>query len=255
MARDLSDAERVLSVISGKTFSEPEPNKTWKIGVLRSFYGTEPINAPVNKVMQAVYENWLQLQNRQGAVQLVELEDKIDSAELVSEVSVHLYELKAHLNAYLKSVHAPYPSIQAILDSGLHHPGIKENLEIANRLDINSEEYKERMKKREALQDRLRSIFEREQLDAIIFPHQQQLVCKVGEAQKQRNGALAAISGFPSISMPELAEERTTDAPLGVPLGFEIFGLPNSESKLLAIALLYRNEFSLSRNPLDDNWL
>ena len=255
MARDLQDAERLLSVISGKTFSKPEANKSWRIGVLRSFYGTEPINAAVNKVMQAVYENWLQLQNQQGAVQLLELEDKIDSAQLVSEVSVHLYELKAHLNAYLESVNAPYPSIQAILESGLYHPGIKENLELANRLDINSEEYKERMKKREALQDRLKSIFEREQLDAIIFPHQQQLVCKVGESQKQRNGALAAISGFPSICMPELAEERTTDAPLSVPLGFEILGLPDSENKLLAIASLYRNNFSLSRMPLEDSWL
>ena len=255
MARDLDDAKLVLSVISGKTFSKPEPNKCWRIGLLRSFYGTEPINAAVKKVMEAVYENWLQLQNSRGAVQLVELEDKIDSAALVSEVSVHLYELKAHLNAYLESVNAPYSSIQAILESGLYHPGIKENLEIANRLDINSEEYKERMKKREALQNQLRAIFEREQLDAIIFPHQQQLVCKVGEAQKQRNGALAAISGFPSILIPELAEERSADAPLGVPVGFELFGLPNSENKLLAIASLYQNKFSLSRKPLEDKWL
>jgi len=255
MARDLDDAKRVLSVISDKTFSKPEPNKTWRIGVLRSFYGTEPINEAVNRVMQNVYENWLQLQNQQGAVQLLELEDKIDSAQLVSEVSVHLYELKAHLNAYLESVHAPYPSIQAILESGLYHPGIKENLEIANRLDINSDEYKERMKKREALQNQLSAIFERENLDAIIFPHQQQLVCKAGKSQKQRNGALAAISGFPSILIPELSKEASAEAPLGVPVGFELFGLPNSENKLLAIASLYRNKFSQAISPQEEKWL
>ncbi|MBP7213151.1 MAG: amidase [Anaerolineaceae bacterium] len=255
MARDLDDAERVLSVISGKTFAKPEPNKRWRIGILRSFYGSEPINEPVNKVMQEVYENWLQLQNNRGAVQLLELEDKIDSAQLVSEVSVHLYELKAHLNAYLESVNAPYPSIQAILESGLHHPGIKENLELANRLDINSDEYKERMKKREALQNQLKAIFERENLDAIIFPHQQQLVCKAGESQKQRNGALAAISGFPSILIPEISEETSAEAPLGVPVGFELFGLPNSENKLLAIASLYRNNFSLAISPQEEKWL
>jgi Asp-tRNA(Asn)/Glu-tRNA(Gln) amidotransferase A subunit family amidase len=255
MAKDWEDAKLVLDVISGSETPTTILNRTWKIGILRSFYGHEAINEPVNIVMQNVYDKWHHLQERHGCVQLVELEDKIDSADLVSNVSVHLYELKAHLNAYLQSVNAPSPSIDAILESGLFHPGIKENLEIANSLDIDSVEYQERLKKREALQHQVRAIFEREQLDAIIFPHQQQLVCKVGESQKQRNGALAAITGFPSICIPGGFSAATESAVFGVPVGFELLGLPGTESVLFAILEDYSVDWSFLANPDESKWL
>ena len=41
-----------------------------------------------------------------------------------------------------------------------------------------------------------------DRLDAIVFPHQKRLVVPVGETQVERNGALGAVTGFPSIVVP-----------------------------------------------------
>jgi Asp-tRNA(Asn)/Glu-tRNA(Gln) amidotransferase A subunit family amidase len=187
--------------------------------------------------------------------EIVEIHEDIQSADLVSNVSVHLYDLKAHLNSYLEGVHAPYPSIDAILASGLYHPGIKENLIYANRLDINSPEYRERLKKRAALQQMINEIFTSHQLDALIFPHQQQLVCRVGESQVQRNGALSAITGYPSVCLPAGFSTPTQQAPLGVPIGFELIGLPGSEGRLIEIASQYEQQFPKRQAPIESNWL
>jgi Asp-tRNA(Asn)/Glu-tRNA(Gln) amidotransferase A subunit family amidase len=91
-------------------------------------------------------------------------------------------------------------------------------------------------------------------LDAILFPHQQQLVCKVGASQLQRNGALAAITGFPSICSPAGFSMPTEEAPLGVPIGFELLGLPFTESKLIQLAGLMEQNFPKRIPPIEKNW-
>ncbi len=250
MARSVADAATVLKVIAFKDLTEIHTSISQRIGVLRSFFGTEPVNAEVN---QAMAQTLAELGNL--GMDIVEIDDPIQIGELVSNISVHLYDLKAHLNRYLASVQAPYPSIDAILESGLHHPGIKENLVLANQLDITSPEYAERLGKRALLQKQIASLFASNQLDALIFPHQQQLVCQVGESQLQRNGALAAITGFPSICLPAGFSTPTPSAPIGVPIGFELFGLPGSECLLLEISSHYEQQYPKRQAPLEDNWL
>lgn len=250
MARNVADAAALLKVIAMRDLPESETSGRPKIGLLKSFVGIEPVNEEVNKVMACVIEEL----GNMGA-EIVEIHEDIQSADLVSKVSVHLYDLKAHLNSYLEGVHAPYPSIDAILASGLYHPGIKENLIYANRLDINSPEYRERLKKRAALQQMINEIFTSHQLDALIFPHQQQLVCRVGESQVQRNGALSAITGYPSVCLPAGFSTPTQQAPLGVPIGFELIGLPGSEGRLIEIASQYEQQFPKRQAPIESNWL
>jgi Asp-tRNA(Asn)/Glu-tRNA(Gln) amidotransferase A subunit family amidase len=188
-------------------------------------------------------------------IEIVEIDDQIQIGELVSNISLHLYELKAHLNHYLESVHAPYPSIDAILQSGLHHPGIKDNLVYANQLNISAPEYRERLAKRALLQKQIKSLFAIHKLDALIFPHQQQLVCRVGESQSQRNGALAAITGFPSVCLPAGFSAPTMHAPIGVPVGFELFGLPGSEARLIEISSQYEQQYPKRQTPMMGNSL
>jgi len=250
MARNVADAAAVLKVIAVRDLPEAETLKNTRIGVLRSFFGSEPVNKKVNRVMAAVIEEIAKL-----GMEIVEIEDQILIGELVSNISVHLYDLKAHLNSYLSTVHAPYPSLDAILQSGLHHPGIKDNLVYANQLEINAPEYSERLKRRALLQKQIESLFASYQLDALIFPHQQQLVCKVGGSQLQRNGALAAITGFPSICLPAGFSAPTKDAPIGVPIGFELFGLPGSECRLIEISRKYEKQYPKRKSPIEDNWL
>lgn len=250
MARSVADAAAVLKVIAAQEMPELRAPSRPRIGVLRSFFGTEPVNKVVNRVMSRVL-------NELGilGIEIVEIDDHIQIGELVSNISVHLYDLKTHLNDYLKSVNAPYPSIDAILKSGLFHPGIKDNLVYANQLEITSPEYSKRLKRRILLQKVIESMFSSFQLDALVFPHQQQLVCKVGKSQAQRNGALAAITGFPSVCLPAGFSVPTSQAPLGVPIGFEILGLPGSEGVLIEISSRYEQQFPKRRAPVESNWL
>lgn len=250
MARNVADAAAVLKVIAVRELPEAPVSDSPKIGVLRSFFGSEPENKVVNRVMAQVLEELAGM-----GVELLEIDDQILIGELVATISVHLFDLKAHLNSYLAAVNAPYPSIDAILQSGLHHPGIKDNLVYANQLNITSPEYSKRLKKRALLQKQIKSLFSSYQLDALIFPHQQQLVCRVGESQLQRNGALAAITGFPSICLPAGFSAPTAKAPIGVPIGFELFGLPGSESRLIEISRRYEKQHPKRKFPIEDNWL
>jgi Asp-tRNA(Asn)/Glu-tRNA(Gln) amidotransferase A subunit family amidase len=250
MARSVADAAAVLKVIAVRDLPECHASSSPRIGVLRSFFGSEPVNAEVNRVMAQVLEELTSM-----GVDPVEIDDQILIGELVANISVHLFDLKAHLNSYLEAVNAPYPSIDAILQSGLHHPGIKDNLLLANQLDIDAPEYGERLEKRALLQKQIRALFARHQLDALVFPHQQQLVCRVGESQLQRNGALAAITGFPSVCLPAGFSAPTAQAPIGVPIGFELFGLPGSEGRLIEISRQYEKQYPKRQPPIQDNWL
>ena len=250
MARSVADAAEVLKVITVKDLTEVQASGSPRIGVLRSFFGSEPVNAEVNLAMAQVLAELGSL-----GIEIVELDDPIQIGGLVSSISVHLFDLKAHLNSYLESVHAPYPSIDAILQSGLHHPGIKDNLVFANQLDIHAPEYIERLEKRALLQKQIETLFSAHRLDALIFPHQQQLVCKVGESQLQRNGALAAITGFPSICLPAGFSEASEQARIGVPIGFELFGLPGCECGLIEISSRYEQQYPKRKPPIEDDWL
>lgn len=250
MARCTADAAEVLRVIATSSLPTRQLPEKPRIGLVRSLFGTEPANREVNRVMAAALEEMRQL----GWV-VIDLEAKLEINELVSDVSVHLFELKSHLNHYLSSINAPYPSIDAILESGLHHPGIKENLERANQLEITSPAYAERLQKRAELQQYIGSLFGQGNLDALVFPHQQQLVCKTGSSQLQRNGALAAITGFPSICLPAGFSEPSPTAPIGVPIGLELLGQPSADNLLIELANQYETHFPKRTPPSEALWL
>ncbi|KAH9907486.1 amidase signature enzyme [Xylariomycetidae sp. FL2044] len=83
----------------------------------------------------------------------------------------------------------------------------------------------------------LQATFDDNQLDALVYPEQKNLVVKVGSAsQAGRNGILAALTGFPVVTVPAGFSAPSDDAPIGVPIGMEIMGIPNSEEKLLNMA-------------------
>jgi len=83
----------------------------------------------------------------------------------------------------------------------------------------------------------LHSTFTSHNLSAIIYPEQKNLVVKIGSpSQSGRNGILAALTGSPVVTVPAGFSPKTADAPVGVPIGMEILGMPWSEGKLLGIA-------------------
>ena len=249
MARCVEDVKTVFDIISTKKL-KPETNFSKRLGKLKSFFGNEAINSEVNRVMSVTLS-----QLQKTGYEMVELEDAFEINDLVSNVSVHLYELNRDLNAYLVQNNAPVKSIAEILSSGQYHPGIRDNLEFSLKVASDRDEYMKRLSRREALQQRVQEVFARENLDAIIFPHQQQLVCRTGQSQQQRNGALASITGFPSLCMPAGFSAPSPDAPTGVPIGFELLGLPEGDLKLLAMGREIEAANAKRKPPVEENWL
>ncbi len=216
-----------------------------RLGVLPAFFGSQVVNA----VMQPALH-----QLTQAGASLVDVPDAVDSTDLAQTVSVHLYELRQHLNSYLAGRDCPVKSLQEIIDGGLFHPGIKETLLKANALGMDDDDYRQRLQKQHEIKAWLIALFASLKLDGLVYPHQQQLVCKVGGSQQQRNGVLAAVSGLPSICVPAGFSCPTADAPLGVPVGMEILGLPGSDSLLLAMACAFELVKSHRLAPQETSW-
>lgn len=204
-----------------------------RIGVLKSFFGKEDIHSDVSDAVFLRIE-----QMKVGGAILIDIDDEIDSEHLVKNVSVHLHDLKDHLDSYLSKIDDKRyaTSTKEILESGKHHLGIKENLEKAMSLSTDSYQYFKRLAEREKEKTKLLKIFVDYELDAIVYPHQKQLVCNVGGSQKERNGVLASVTGFPSICVQAGFSRVTSTAPIGVPIGMEILGKPFKEETLIEIA-------------------
>src|SRR5271155_2930482 len=240
MARTVSDATQLLNVLVGydpndiatawsvgnieadyTKFLKADGLPGKRIGVLRSFFGTAPINDEVNIIANQALEDL----KRSGAT-VVELSTPdLDSGKLTSDVSVHLYEFKPAINAYLAAGNTPVKSLEEIISSGKFHPDIKDSITKAQSLEMD-DSYRLRLQKRSELQQRVMKIMADERLDAIVFPHQQRLVVPIGETQVERNGALGSVTGFPSIVVPGGFSSPTPTATLGVPVGIEFLGRP-----------------------------
>jgi Asp-tRNA(Asn)/Glu-tRNA(Gln) amidotransferase A subunit family amidase len=263
LARTVTDAAKMLNVLVG--YDPNDPATAWsvgnseqdytkflkanglqgkRIGVLRSFFGTAPINDEVNVIANKAIEDL----KRSGAT-IVELNTPdLDSGKITSDISVHLNEFKPAINAYLAAGNAPVKSLDEIISSGKFSPNIKDSITKAQSLELD-DSYRLRLQKRSELQQRVMKIMADEQLDAIVFPHQQRLVVPIGEKQVERNGALGSVTGFPSIVVPGGFSSATPTASIGVPVGIEFLGRPWSEKLLLEIAYAYEQATTHRRPP------
>jgi len=264
LARTVTDAARVLNVLVGydpadattawsvgnaekdyTKFLNAEGLKGKRIGVSRSLFGTAPINENVNKVANKAVEDLTRL----GATVIELSTPDLDSGKISSDISVHLYELKPALNAYLVAGNAPVKSLEEIITSGKFHLNIGESIKKAQSLELD-DGYRVRLQKRAELQQRVMKVMADERLDAIVFPHQKRLVVPIGETQVERNGALGSVTGFPSIVVPGGFSSPTSTAALGVPIGIEFLGRPWSERVLIEIGYGYEQGTKHRRAPV-----
>ena len=267
LARTVADAAAVLDVIAGSDPKDPvteaclgkipasyldylddEGLRGRRIGVLRSFFGPDD---DLHREVNACMEKSLQIMRDAGA-ELVDIAEKIDSGYLVKNVSVHIHDLKTHLGQYLEGFGdaAPIHSLADVLASGKYHPGLKSNLDEAMGYDVGTPAYNERLKKRAELQKQVLAIMDEYAIDAIVYPHQQQLVCKTGGSQQERNGVIGSVTGYPAVVVPAGFSTPSDDAPIGVPVGMEILGRPFAEPQLISIAYGFEQHSHLRRPPL-----
>ncbi|OPY10056.1 MAG: Glutamyl-tRNA(Gln) amidotransferase subunit A [Syntrophaceae bacterium PtaB.Bin038] len=265
MARTVADAAKMLNVLAG--FDPGDLATAWsvgrnekdyarhlrkdglrgkRIGILRSFFGTQPVHGEVNAVMDRAIEDC----SKMGAA-MVELDTPdLDSGMIVSEISVHLHDLRPDLDSYLGDPKAgtPVKSLGEIIASGKYHPGIEKNIREAMALERDAG-YHERLTKRRKLQDRVMALMAVQHLDALVFPHQKRPVVPVGESQVERNGGLGSVTGFPSIVVPGGFTKHAGSAPFGVPVGVEFLGRPWTEGLLVEIGYAYEQGTKHRRPP------
>ena len=209
-------------------------------------FGKEEINSSTNEVLR----NAMKVFEENGAT-LVPIEDDIDQPWLTSETSVHLDDFEHDLNGYLDKLPPEWPihSMREVLEKGLFHPFSEGNMRDAMKLGVGTPRYLEKMYNKIGVRTHILKIMADLQLDAMIYPHQQQLVCKIGGNQQQRNGVLCSSTGFPSIAVPAgFAPDE--NAPIGVPVGMEIIGRPWSEPLLIEIAYSFEQHSHFRRPPV-----
>lgn len=267
ICRTVEDAVKTLDVIKGydptdkvtsksvknmpdsyASFLNPDGIKAKRIGILRAFFGSKPENQIVNAVIQDA----LPFFEERGA-ELITIDEKIDSDWLVKQVSVHLDDFKTHVDQYLNHLPDDWDihSLAEIVSSGKFHPGVKDNMLEALSLEIGTKAYNEKIIRQENVRLMVLKIMADNNLDALVYPHQQQLVCKVGSSQKQRNGVLCSVTGFPSVVVPAGFAD-SPDAPIGVPVGMEIIGRPYSEPTLIEIAYDFEQTSKIRQEPILD---
>ncbi|MGO9378668.1 MAG: amidase family protein [Dissulfurispiraceae bacterium] len=266
ITRTVSDAALMLDVMVG--YDPDDPITVWsvgnipgtytsflskdglkgaRVGVLRSFFGAERKHDEVNEVSLKSIDIV-----RQEGAEIKFIDVPLNAEKLLNEVSLNLYELKEQLNRYLEHLSplvAKVKSLDDIIASGKYHPGIEANIRKAMGLSTSDNDYCVRMTQRIRLQETYLKIMADEGLDAMVFPHQKQLVALVGQPQAERNGVLAAVTGFPSIVVPAGFSRPSESAPIGIPIGIEFIGRPWSEPLLIRLAHAFENATHYRLSP------
>ena len=102
---------------------------------------------------------------------------------------------------------------------------------------LNEADYKDRRVKIDDLRVRLANLLAKNNVVALLCPHQKRLPVMIREmSQAERNGIMASLAGFPAITIPtvfpRLPRARRSECQVGI----EFLGPPFSEPQLLGIA-------------------
>ena len=256
ITRTVEDAARLLDVMAGVDPEDPvtaagvghqPPTYTAfldrnglrgaRIGVLREYFGSEPVHAEVNRVMAEA----IQVLRAQGA----QVEDVIvpGLATLTADMATGPFETRTALNRYLASLGpgAPVKDLTALIAGGQYHPAIAGQLKEAeaNGDGMAAPAYAAIFVRRDRLRVALLDAMARQRLDAVLYPHQRRLVAAIGDEQLERNGVLSNGTGFPALTLPAGFSSPTATAPLGVPVGLELLGREWSEGTLMRLGYAF----------------
>ena len=222
-----------------------------RLGVLTNLFGSGPEYDEVNQVMAKAIDAL----KKQGAV-IVRLEDPaLETGLLTAKFRLNEPEFKAALNHYLQQQgsHVPVHSLEEIIASGQYHkPTLEKFFAAAQSYEDgpNSADYKDRRMRMDEIKIEVADLMAKNNLDALVYPHQKCLVLPIGATfQKDRNGIVAALAGFPAIEVPAGFSTPTADAPIGVPVGMEFLGRAWAEPELIKLAFGFEQATHLRKAP------
>jgi len=270
MTRNVADTARLLDEMAGYDPNDPVTAlsvgnipKTYtaflesglkgaRLGLLTNLLGSGPEYEQVNEVMAKAIEAL----QAQGAV-IVRLEDAaLDTGMLTAKFRLNEPEFKAALNRYLQQQgsRVPVHSLAEIIASGQYHkPTLEKFFAAAESYEDgpNSADYKDRRMRMDEVRIEVADLMAKNQLDALVYPHQKCLVLPIGATfQKDRNGIIAALAGFPAIEVPAGFSAPTPDAPIGVPVGIEFLGRAWAEPELIKLAFGFEQATHLRKPPV-----
>jgi Asp-tRNA(Asn)/Glu-tRNA(Gln) amidotransferase A subunit family amidase len=256
ITRTVADAARMLDVMAGYDPDDPitaaglghvPPTYTAfldkgglrgaRIGVLREYFGSEPVHAEVNRVMARA----IAALGAHGA----HVEDVMipGLAELTADMATGPFETSSAFDRYLQALGpaAPVKALAGLLAEGRFHPAIGGQLKeaVANVAGTSAPEYAQIFVRRDRLRVAVLEAMARQRLDVLLYPHQRRLVAAIGDEQRERNGVLSSGTGFPAITLPAGFSAPGPSAPLGVPIGLELLGREWSEGTLVRIGYAF----------------
>ncbi|KAL1592863.1 hypothetical protein SLS60_011280 [Paraconiothyrium brasiliense] len=233
-----------------------------RLGVLNGFFnrtGTSDSEvAPVNEAMDA----WMARLAAAGAILVPINETLYNATAIQAAYDVQRFEYRELMDAYLQrpSLGGKQPNtlneLYALKASNVSKgefvvlPSQYEYVNTALVSSTSNATYYERRFGIQNLTLALQNTFAANDLDAVIYPEQKNLVVKIGSpSQSGRNGILAALTGSPVVTVPIGFSNTTADAPVGVPIGMEILGRPFEEQKLLGIGYAMEKLGKVRRAP------
>ncbi|MCJ1469236.1 hypothetical protein MMC07_007869 [Pseudocyphellaria aurata] len=275
IARNLNDLAVALTVMASVGF-DPRDNATdlipvspvardystalhggnlrgLRLGVLEGFFNRTASDetTPVNEAIDATISAFVAA----GAT-IIPIESPIYNATAISSLyDVQKFEYRQQMDTYLSgpSLRGNHPStLNEVYTSGkfLVIPDQYSYVRTALSSSTENATYPAIKLGIQNLTTAVLSTFNAYSLTALIYPEQKNLVVKLGaSSQSGRNGALAAVTGLPVVTVPAGFSPATPEAPIGVPIGMEILGMPWSEEKLLNIAKLLTDRRRVRRPP------
>ena len=199
-------------------------------------------------------EQALDTLRKAGAVLVTVDDPTFDADRLNAQDDVQTYEFKALINAYLATVpNAPQTMLAGIIASGRYDkPALDTFIRTAEaRPDgLHDPAYKARLERIAAFKAHLAALFDRDKLDALVYPLQKRLVVPIGTLnQAERNGIVAGLSGYSALDVPAGFSAPSAQVPLGVPVGMDMLGRPFDEGRMLGLAYAYEQASRQRRPP------
>ena len=220
---------------------DPRGAEGARVALLEELLGETAADRPVRTVIEAAVEEM----TAEG-VEAVEI-GETDFGSLLQGASLIGLEFKFDFDAYLANTPgAPVRSLAELVELGLYHQVLGTGTLRAS-LDVESldtDEYRERLVKRDTLREAVEALLDEHDLTALIYPTIRQTARPIGQRQPGSNCSLSAISGLPAITVP------AGFAADGMPVGLEMIGREFAEADLIRLAYVYE-QATLHRRPPD----
>jgi Asp-tRNA(Asn)/Glu-tRNA(Gln) amidotransferase A subunit family amidase len=227
--------------------------KGMRFGLLEGFFNRTSSNetTPVNDAMSKQAAKL-----RLAGATIVPINETIYNATaIIVALDVQRYEYRELLTEYLQgpTLSGDHPNSTNELyasDKFLVLPSGYEYVTTSLVSSTSNATYDTRLAGIKNLKLALEKTFASNNLDAIIYPEQKNLVVKIGSpSQSGRNGILAALTGTPVVTVPVGFSPATETAPEGVPIGMEILGRQWTDEKLLQIAYQIQSLGRVRKTP------